>query len=139
MFLKRSPCQPETCRICGLEPKNSARASALRNAWPTSHAVEIPVKSFVPEPVGSKWFAPVRTTRATGPDDWLKISLPLRVEVAPPHGASESLLPHRISDGLPEMSRPFEVAVNVLSSWTGIVESTRESRAALTVPLPPCE
>src|SRR5262245_65938566 len=99
----------------------------------------MPVNTFEPEPVGAKWFAPLRTTSATGPADWLNTSLPLRVEVAPPQGASESELPHRISEGLPEMSRPSQVAVKVLSSSIGRVQSTREPRPPLTVPLPPWE
>src|SRR5262245_20699225 len=139
MPLKRSFTQPLTCRICGLGPKNNARALASPNMLPTSQAVVMPVKAFEPELTGVKWFAPWRNTIATGPVLWLKSPLPLRVEFALPHGARLSAVPHRMSDGLPERSWPLDVAVNVLSGSIGMVQSTRASRAAFTVPLPPCE
>src|SRR5262245_56943278 len=139
MPLKRSFTQPLTCKICGFGPKNNARALASPNMLPTSQAVVMPVKAFEPELTGVKWFAPWRNTIATGPLLWLKSSLPLRVEFALPHGARLSAVPHRMSDGLPERSWPFDVAVNVLSGSIGMVQSTRASRAAFTVPLPPCE
>src|SRR5262245_11094517 len=97
--------------------------------FPTSQAVEIPVNAFAPELTGSKWLAPVRTTITAGPADWLNSPLPFLVAEALPHGASVSAEPQRISDGLPERSRPFELAVNLLSGCTGMAQSTRESRA----------
>src|SRR5262249_16283450 len=123
----------------GFGPKNNARALASPNMLPTSQAVVMPVNAFDPELTGVKWFAPWRNTIATGPLLWLKSSLPLRVEFASPHGARLSAVPHRISDGLPERSWPLAVAVKVLSGSIGMVQSTRASRAAFTVPLPPCE
>ena len=111
MPLKRSFVQPETCRICGLEPKNSALALPLLNMFPTQ-----PCRGDAGEVVLTRaGRLEVTCARAChdhdGPADSLNSPLPLLVENVDPHGASRSLEPHRISDGLPFRSRPSAVAV----------------------------